>query len=125
MRDLAHGTIGAAIVGGVPHLATEIFLHFAKEAFLQTLDLLMVKQTIKLFLLVKSLKKLRDRLDGRVLKHFTAKNELLVVAFVVRHVVPLQSERVRRLWDVADREDLRDAKHLLKPLCVQVRGGHE
>ena len=42
------------------------------------LDLLTVEQTVELFLLVKSLKKLSDHFDG-----FTAKNKLLVVAFVV------------------------------------------
>jgi len=124
-RDLALGAIGAAIVGGVVHLAKEVFRRFAKEAFLQTLDLLTVEQTVELFLLVKSLKKLIDRFDGRVLKHFTTKNELLMVAFVVQHVIPRQSERVQRLRDVAGREDLGDAKHLLKLLCVQARGGHE
>ncbi len=125
MCDLALGAIGAAIVGGVAHLATEVFRRFAKEAFHQTLDLLMVERTVELFLLVKSLKKLRDRFDGRVLKRFTAENELLAVAVVVRHVVPLQSERVRQLRDVAYREDLGDAKHLLILLRVQARGGHE
>ena len=49
-RNLALGAIGAAIVGGVVHLAMEVFRCFAKEAFLQTLDLLMVEQTVKLFL---------------------------------------------------------------------------
>ena len=48
--DLALGAIGVAIVSGVSHLVTEVFRRFAKEAFLQTLDLLMVEQTVKLFL---------------------------------------------------------------------------
>ena len=121
-RDLALGAIGAAIIGGVAHLAMEVFRRFAKEAFLQTLDLLTVEQTAELFLLLKSLKKLCDHFDSRVLKRFTAKNELLAVAFVVQHVVPLQSEQVRRLWDVTGQEDLGNAKHLLKPLRVQARG---
>jgi len=66
------GAISAVIVGGIAHLATEVFLRFAKEAFLQTLDLLTVEQTAELLLLVKSLKKLCDCFDGRVLKRFTA-----------------------------------------------------
>ena len=49
-RDLKLGAIGAVIVSSVTHLATEVFQRFAKEAFLQTLDLLMVEQTVKLFL---------------------------------------------------------------------------
>ena len=120
MCDLKLGAIGAAIVGSVAHLATEVFQCFAKEAFLQMLDLLMVEQTIKLFLLVKSLKKLCDHFDGCILERFTAKNKLLAV---VRHVIPLQSKRVQRLWNVTGREDLGDAKHLPKPLRMQVRGG--
>ncbi len=118
-HDLALGAIGVAIVGGVMHLATEVIRRFAKEVFLQTLDLPTIERTVELFLLVKSLKKLRDRFDGHVLKRFIAENELLAVAFVVRHVVPLKSKRVRRLWNVAGWEDLGDAKHLLK------RGGNE
>ena len=125
MRDLALGAIGAAIVSGVAHLATDVFRRFAKEASLQTLNLLMVEQTVELSLLVKSLKKLCDRFDGCTLQHFSAENELLTVAFVVRHIVPLKSERVRRLQNVAGGEDLGDAKHLLKPLRVQARGGNE
>ena len=49
-HDLALGAIGAAIVGGVAHLATEVFRRFVKEAFLQTLNLLRFEQTVKLFL---------------------------------------------------------------------------
>jgi len=98
------------------HLATDVFRRFAKEASLQTLNLLTVERTVELSLLVKSLKKLLDRFDGCTLQRFAAEN---------RHIVPLKSERVRRLRDVAGGEDLGDAKHLLKPLCMQAWGGNE
>ena len=49
-HDLTLGVIGAAIVGGIAHLSTEVFRHFVKEAFLQTLNLLRFEQTVKLFL---------------------------------------------------------------------------
>jgi hypothetical protein len=124
-RDLALGAIGAAIVSGVAHLAKDVFRRFAKEASLQTLNLLMVEQTVELSLLLKSLKKLRDRFDGCTLQRFSAENELLMVAFVVRHIVPLKSERIRRLRNFASGEDLGNVKHLLKLLRVQARGGNE
>ena len=122
-RDLALGAIGAAIVGGVTYLATEVLRRFAKEAFFQPLNLLTVEQTLKFFLLVESLKKGCDRFNGRVLQRLSAENELLAVAFMVRHIIPLERERVQWFWDVASRQKLGNTKHLFKPLRVQTGGG--
>ena len=56
-RDLALGAIGAAIVGGVAHLAMEVLRCFVKEAFFQPLSLLTVEQTVEFFLVVETMKK--------------------------------------------------------------------
>ena len=122
-RDLALGAIGAAIVGGVTYLATEVLRRFAKEAFFQPLNLLTVELTVQFFLLVESLKKGCDRFDGRVLQRLSAENKLLAVALMIGHIIPLERERARWFWIVASWQELGDAKHLFKPLRVQTGGG--
>lgn len=122
MRNLAFDAIGAAIVGNVAHLATKILPRLVQEVLLQPLDLLAVKQAIEAFSAVESLEKHCDRLEHRVLQHFTAKNKLLAVAFMVRHIIPLERERTQWFWDVASGQKLSDAKHLFEPLHVQMGG---
>ena len=117
--------MGATIVGGAANLAAESFRRLAEEELLVTFDRLAVERSVALFLLVESLKKGRDRLEGRVLQRFAAEDVLFAVALVVRHVVPLERERFGRLREVPGRKQLGDAQHFFESLRVEPRGGHE
>jgi len=82
-RELASRAMGATIVGGAANLAAESFRRLAEWELLVTFDRLAVERSVALFLLVESLKKGRNRLEGRVLQRFAAEDVYFAIALVV------------------------------------------
>ena len=121
--NLASGALAAPAVGGLAETSTELLRSFAKETLADTIRILALDRTVKLFLLKESLEKGRDGLNNLVVERFSAQDKFLPVVLVVRHVVPLKCELVQRFWDVARRKKLGNAEHLFQTVQMHARRG--
>ena len=99
----------------------EILRYPLPRAVAEAVHLLLLERAVALFLSEESLKIFRQALDGLVGELFSARDELVAIGLVVRHVVPLDRELVARRQRLAGGEELRDAKHLLKSVRVVTR----
>ena len=88
-----------------------------------TVCLLVFDCTVELFLLKESLKKGHHRLNSLIVKHFAAQYELVPVAPVVGHVVPLERKPVQRFRDDTRRKKLGNVEHFLETVQMHVWRG--
>jgi hypothetical protein len=107
------------------NLVAELALQLEVSALFDVVELHAFEHTVNLVLVELPLEELGDAFECLGLKFLAGGKKLFMVLLVEQHIVPLEHERIRWHWHVANRQGFGGTQHLLESTCVQTRGGHQ